>query len=76
MTSVRGQGYFTQRNQASKVPIGLLFNRSDNRDYTNLLRSTKSGLFKAFVRFLKILIRLETFARLFVLQDLGANQYS
>ncbi len=81
ITSVRGRGRPTQRNQASKAPTGPSSNMSDNRDNKNPLRSNKLGPSEASAR-PKALSRPETPARspqalpLPVLQDPGANRYS
>ncbi len=82
MTSVRGQDWLAQRGQAFKAPIGpSLFNRSDDRDHEDPLRSNKPEPSKASVG-------LETPAArkappgppqappLLIFQDPDANRYS
>ena len=80
ITSVRGQDYPIQKSQASKAPIRLLSNRSDNKDYTNPLRSNKPRPFEALTR-PETSVKLATLTRPsqtlpFVSQDPGINRYS
>ena len=41
MTSVKEQGHFIRRRQASKAPTSILSIRSDDRNHKNLLATNK-----------------------------------
>ena len=76
MTSVKRQSYLAQNNRASKAFIGSSSNKSDNRNYIDLLESNKLELFKAFAGLSEISVRPKALARLFILQNPSANRYS
>ncbi len=87
MTLVRGQSRSIQRSQASEALTGPLSNKSNDREYENLLGSNKPGPSEAFAGLYTALAGPETPAEPEAplslsqvlsptFQDSGANRYS